>query len=105
MVARGELSERPGATLQLCFCDRLGRIRRHLEQERVGVPEEHRPAEVSKAVEHLSRLRPALRDVAEAHDLLDAESLQHRYDSGEGDIVAVDVRDERERHRDYDKPS
>ena len=71
---------------------------RHLEQEVVGVAEDHRPAERGEPVEHLARLVAALHGVAEADDLLDPEALELGDDRSERRVVAVDVRDERERH-------
>src|SRR5439155_5909875 len=67
----------------------------------VVVPEDHRPAESIEALEDLSRLGAALDSVAEADDVLDPEPLELRDDARERRVVAVDVGDERERHRNY----
>ncbi len=101
-VARLEPAERPLAALELRLGDRLGRVGRHLEQERVGVAEDHRPAEPGEPVEHLGRLRAALRDVAETDDLTDAEPLELSDDHRKRGVVAVNVRDERDGHPLYD---
>jgi hypothetical protein len=49
------------------------------------------------------RLRAALDGVAEADDLVDPEPFELCDDVRERRVVAVDVGDERERHRNYDR--
>src|SRR5581483_5831667 len=82
---------------------RLGRVLGQLEQERVGVTEDDGPAERGEPVEHLARLVAALDGVAEADGALDALRVELGDDRREGVVRAVDVRDERERHRLYDR--
>jgi hypothetical protein len=94
-----ELGERPLALLQLRRRDLLRRVDGDLEQEVVGVAEDHRPAELGEAIEHLARLVAALDHVAEADRVLDAETAELTDDRGERAVVAVCVGDEPERHR------
>jgi hypothetical protein len=80
---------------------RLGvaRDQRRLEQELVVVAQDARRAEVVDRGQHLARVRPERRDVAEAHHGVDAVAAgvgQHRLD---GDQVAVQIRDQRDAHR------
>ena len=86
------------AAIELRLGDRLRRVVRHVEEEVVGVAEDDRPAERSETVEHLAGLAAALHGVAETDDLLDPEPLELCDHCGERGVVAVDVRDERERH-------
>src|SRR5262245_28566590 len=89
-----EPAERPIAYGELRLGDLLGRVRRHLEQEVVGVPQHGLGAEAAQPGERLDRLRPALGDIPEADDLVDADLLdvvRHRL---ERDVVRMLIRDE-----------
>jgi len=97
-VMRLELRQRPVAALELCLRDRLRRVGRHLEQEIVGVSEDDGPAERGEPVEHPARLVASLHGIPETDDPIDPEALELGDDRCERRVVAVDVRDECERH-------
>ena len=97
-LRRVELGERPLAHLELALGDRLRRVGRNLQQERVRVAEHRLAAERGQAVERLGRLRAALRDVAKANDLFDTEPLDVLERRSEGDVVPVLVGEEGEAH-------
>jgi hypothetical protein len=90
--------QRPLAHLEVPLGDRLRRVGGYLEQERVRVAEHRLAAEGREAVKGFRRLRAALRDVAEADDLLDTEPLDVLECGTEGDVVAVLVGEECEAH-------
>ncbi len=98
-----ELRQRPFALVEVSLRERLGRVRRDLEQKGVGVSEHDGPAELREPVEHLARLVAALHRIAEADDAVDAEALELCDDGCQRVVGTVDVGDERERHPDYDR--
>ena len=97
-VRRVQLRQCPLPHFEMPFGDRLRRVGGHLEQKRVRVAEHRLAAERGEPVEGLRGLRAALRDVAEADDLVDPDALDIFQHNAEGDVVRVLVGDEREAH-------
>src|SRR5205823_11771558 len=93
-----ELRQRPLADLEELLGDRLGRVGRHFEQQRVRVAEHRLAAERRETVERLRGLGATLHYVAEADELVHAEPLDVLERGTEGDVVRVLVREEREPH-------
>src|SRR5205823_4901273 len=89
-----QLRQGPFPHLELLLGDRLGGVRRYLEEEGVAVSKHRLTAKPPEPVERLRRLRAALSDVAEADDLVDDDALDIRDHGIEGDVVAVLVRDQ-----------
>ena len=93
-----ELGQRPLAYFELTVGHRLRRLGRYLEQERIRVAEHRLAAESRETVECLRRFRPALRDIAEADDLLDSKPFDVVERGAEGDVVPVLIREKCETH-------
>ena len=68
------------------------------EEEVVRVPEDARAAELAQQLDALARLRPALRNVAQADDQVDIALLQIGERCTEGDRIAVHVGKECDSH-------
>ncbi len=68
------------------------------QEEVVRVPEDARAVELAQQLDAFERLRPALRDVAQAHDQVDVALLQIGERRTEGDCIAVHVGKECDSH-------
>ena len=99
---RAELLLRPAGRLEQPFLSLLvlDRLVAEIEgqEEIVRVPEDARAVELAQQLDAFERLRPALRDVAQADDQVDVMLLQIGERRTEGDRIAVHVGKECDSH-------